>query len=151
MAADPPSSAPRPPLRARRWSRAPTPPSNNSTRTLFRLLAIPALAVAGVLIYRGLQDRFTLPDCDSSRAKSTLDQLLGQLKLGPLQDGQIKTISSNKQKVACNIVVQKPDGGTAAITYTFFWAGSTVDMRYAISLKPAEQPTTAPPPEAPVR
>jgi hypothetical protein len=155
MAADDPSSASRPPVRARRWSRSPTPPPNNSNRTLFRLIAIPALAVAGVLIYRGLQDRFTLPDCDSSRAKSTLDQLLGQLKLGPLQEGAIKTISADKQQVACNAVVQKPDGGSAAITYTFFWSGSAVDMRYTISLKPAQQPTPAPapapPPEAPVR
>jgi hypothetical protein len=151
MAADAPSPEPRPPLRARRWSRTPTPPTNNSNRTLFRLIAIPALAIAGVLIYRGLQDRFTLPDCDSSRAKAPLNELLGQLKLGPLQEGEIKTISASKQQVACNVVVQKPDGSTAAITYTFFWAGSAVDMRYSISLKPAQQPTTAPPPEAPVR
>ena len=33
-----------------------------SNRLVFRLIAIPALAFAGVLIYRGVQERFTLPD-----------------------------------------------------------------------------------------
>jgi hypothetical protein len=150
MAADAPSPEPRQPVRARRWSRTPTPPPNNANRTLFRLIALPALAFAGVLIYCGLHERFTLPDCDSARAKSTLDELLGQLKAEPLRDESIKTISSSKEQVVCNVVVQKPDGSTAAISYTFFWAASAVDMRYTISLKPAPDTTTKPA-EAPLR
>ena len=49
----------------------PRPPSSpaGSNRLMFRLIGIPALAFAGVLIYRGVQERFTLPECDSSRAK----------------------------------------------------------------------------------
>src|ERR1700730_7161206 len=115
MAADDPSSEspprPRPPLRSARRS-APGPPPNNSNRTLFRLIAIPALAFAGVLIYRGVQERFTLPECDSSRAKSTLSDVLKQLKVEPLRDEPIKTVSASKQEVVCNVVLPLSDGGT---------------------------------------
>jgi hypothetical protein len=144
MAADDPSPNPRPPLRSARRS-APRPPSNNSNRTLFRLIAIPALAFAGVLIYRGVHERFTLPECDSSRAKSTLSDVLKQLKVEPLRDEPIKTVSSNNQQVVCNVVLPLSDGGTINIDYTFFWQGSTADMRYSISRKPARSSALAPP------
>jgi hypothetical protein len=151
MAADDPSPNPRPPLRARRWSVPPSRPPNNSNRTLFRLIGIPALAFAGVLIYRGVQERFTLPACDSSRAKAPLNELLGQLKAGPLQEEAIKTISTSKQQVVCSVVVQQAGGGGAFnIEYTFFWQGNSADMRYSISRKPP-QDTTTKPPEAPTR
>jgi hypothetical protein len=149
MAADTPSPRPRPPLRSTRWSRAPGPPPNSSNRMLFRLIAIPALAFAGVLIYRGLQERFTLPECDSSRAKSTLADLLNQLKVGPLHDEQIKTISASKQQIVCDLVLPLPEGGTLNIDYTFFWQGNTADMRYSISRRPGQKP--APQPETPLR
>jgi hypothetical protein len=154
MADDPsPESSPksRPPLRARRWSVPPSPPPNNSTRTLFRLIAIPALAFAGVLIYRGVQERFTLPACDSSVAKERLSDLLGQLKVGPLRDESIKTVSSDKKQVVCNVTVQKPDGGSVNINYNFFWQGNSVEMRYAVSLKPPPEPLATPQPQVPLR
>ncbi len=155
MAADDPSPDARPPLRSRRWPapRPPRPPPpNNSSRWLFRLIGIPALAFAAVLIYRGVQERFSLPECDSSRAKSTLAGVLDQLKVGPLRDEPIKTMSSSKQQVVCNVVLPLADGGTINIDYTFFWQGSTADMRYSISRRPAQKPTTvAPPQEAPLR
>jgi hypothetical protein len=117
---------------------------------LFRLIGIPALAFAGVLIYRGVQERFTLPACDSSRAKSTLNELLGQLKAGPLQEDAIKAISTNKQQVVCSVVVQQSGGVAFNIEYTFFWQGNSAEMRYSISRK-APQDTTTKPPEAPMR
>ena len=150
MAADDPPPDSRPPLRARRLSAPPTPPRNNSNRMLFRLIGIPALAFAGVLIYRGVQERFTLPDCDSSRAKSTLTGVLDQLKLGPLRESEIKTISTSKQQVACNVALPT-DGNVINIDYTFFWQGSTVDMRYSISRRPASNPPTVPQQETPLR
>jgi hypothetical protein len=151
MAADDPSPNRRPPIRSRRWSVPPSPPSNNSNRTLFRLIGIPALAFAGVLIYRGVQERFTLPACDSSRAKSTLNELLGQLKAVPLQEDAIKTVSTNKQQVVCSVVVEQSGGGSAFnIEYTFFWQGNSADMRYSISRKPPPDAITKPP-EAPMR
>jgi hypothetical protein len=151
MAADDPSPNPGPPLRSRRWSAPPSPPSNNSNRMLFRLIGIPALAFAGVLIYRGVQDRFTLPACDSSRAKSTLSELLGQLKAGALQEDAIKTVSTSKQQVVCNVTVQKSDGGTVNLNYTFFWQGNSAEMRYTISLKPAQSPPATPQQQLPLR
>jgi hypothetical protein len=149
MAADDPSPNPRPPLRSRRWSAPPSPPSNNSNRRLFRLIGIPALAFAGVLIYRGVQERFTLPACDSSRAKSTLADVLKQLKVEPLRDETIKTVSTSKQQVVCNVELPLSDGGTLNIDYTFFWQGNTADMRYSISRRPAQNTTK--PPDAPMR
>ena len=141
------NSSPRPPASKRpsRWSAARSSP-RTSNRLVFRLIAIPALAFAGVLIYRGVQDRFTLPECDSSRAKQTLSDVLGQLKVEPLRDEPIKTISSSKELVVCNVVLPLSDGGTLNINYSFFWQGSTADMRYSISRKPAtKEPPTAKP------
>jgi hypothetical protein len=118
---------------------------------LFRLIGLPALAFAGVLIYRGVQDRFTLPACDSSRAKSTLNELLDHLKAGPLQEDAIKTVSTSKQQVVCSVVVQQSGGGAFNIEYTFFWQGNSAEMRYAISLKPAQNPPATPQQQVPLR
>ncbi len=106
---------------------------------VFRLIGIPALAFAAVLIYRGVEERFTLPECDSSRARQTLSNVLDQLKVEPLRDEPIKTISSSKQQVVCSVVLPLSDGGTLNIDYTFFWQGNTADMRYSISRKPGER------------
>jgi hypothetical protein len=114
-----------------------SPPRAASHRLLFRLIGIPALAFAGVLIYRGAQERLTLPACDSSRARSTLSDVLSQLKVEPLRDEPINTISSSKDQVVCNVVLPLADGGTLNIDYSFFWQGSTADMRYSISRKSA--------------
>jgi hypothetical protein len=150
MAADAPPPNDQRPLRARRWSAPRQPPPNNSTRTLFRLIGIPALAIAGVLIYRGIQERFTLPDCDSSRAKNTLSGVLDQLKLGPLREDAIKTVSSDKKQVVCNVTLPS-DGTMTNIDYTFFWQGSNVDMRYSISRRPTENPPPTPQQQVPQR
>jgi hypothetical protein len=112
--------------------------AGTSNRLLFRLIGIPAVAVAGVLLYRGLQERFVLPECDSSRAKQTLADVLKQLKVEPLLDEPIKTISSSKDQVVCNVVLPLSDGGHLNIDYTFFWQGNTADMRYSISRKPPQ-------------
>jgi hypothetical protein len=131
---------PRKPAGTGRYSRWPTlrrPPSSPN-RLAFRLLAIPALAVAGVLIWRGAQDRLTLPDCDSSRAKSTLDDVLKQLKVEPLRDEPVRQISSSREQVACSVVLPLSEGATLSIDYTFFWRGSAVQMKYSISRRPGK-------------
>jgi hypothetical protein len=117
---------------------------------MFRLIGIPALAFAGLLIYRGVQERFTLPECDSSRAKQTLSDVLSQLKVEPLRDEPIKTVSSSKQRVACSVVLPLADGGSLNIDYNFLWQGNTANMRYSILRKPAQK-SGAEAPRAPVR
>ncbi len=92
-----------------------------------------------------------MPACDSSRAKQTLSDVLGQLKVEPLRDEPIKTISSSKQQVVCNVVLPLSDGGTLNIDYSFFWQGNTADMRYSISRKPAAKGPAAEEPQAPTR
>jgi hypothetical protein len=98
-----------------------------------RLIAIPVLAVAGLLIYRGLQERFVLPECDSSRAKDTLTNVLKGLDSAPLRYEPIKTISRNDKEVLCNAALPLSDGATLNIDYRFFWQGSSAQMKYSIS------------------
>ena len=133
------NSSPKPPspIRARRWS-APGSSPPRFRRLAFRLIGIPVLAVAGVLIYRGLHDRFVLPECDSARAKDTLADILKQLKYQPLRYEPIKTISNSKDQVVCNAMLPLADGANLNIDYSFFWQGNNADMKYSISRRPAQ-------------
>lgn len=103
---------------------------------MFRLIGIPVLAVAGVLIYRGLRDHFVLPECDSARAKHTLSDVLSQLKFEPLRNASIKTIASGKDEVVCSAVLALPGGAKLNVEYSFFWQGAAAKMRYSISRQP---------------
>jgi len=104
-------------------------------RLALRLIGIPAAAVAGVLIYSSLRDRLVLPECDSERAKHTLADVLKTLNMEPTRYEPIKTISSSKDQVVCNAVLPLPDGAKVAIDYTFYWQGSTANMKYSVSRK----------------
>jgi hypothetical protein len=131
----PPNS--RAPIRARRWS----PPGRtpySPYRMAFRLLGIPVLAVAGVILYRGLRAHFVLPECDSAAAKQTLSQVLKQLKLEPASYAPIKTVSSNKNQVVCNATMPLPDGGTVVADYTFYWQGNKASMSYSVHREAAK-------------
>ncbi len=134
------NSSPKPssPIRARRWS-APGSSPPRFRRLAFRLIGIPVLAVAGVLIYRGLHDHFVLPECDSERAKDTLADILKQLKYQPLRYEPIKTISSSKTEVVCNALLPLADGANLNVDYSFFWQGNTAEMKYSISRRPAQR------------
>jgi hypothetical protein len=131
-------SPPKPssPLRARRWSRSP--PSSAPARPYrfaLRLIGIPAVAVAGVLIYRGMHDHFVLPECDSERAKHTLSDVLKQLQLEPTRYEPITTVSSSKDQVVCKAALPLPGGATVAVDYSFYWQGSDANMKYSIARK----------------
>jgi hypothetical protein len=132
----PPRQPPSPPTAARVAAR----PSARSrpNRLAIRLLAIPVLAVAGVLLYRGLHDRLVLPECDSGRAKDTLADIFKQLKVEPVRYEPIKTISQGKDEVVCTALLPLADGANLNINYSFFWQGSNANMRYSISRKPAQ-------------
>ena len=133
-------------LGSSRFTRGPATSSpGRPNRLTLRLIGIPVLAVAGVLIYRGLQDRFVLPECDSTRAKNMLADVFKQLKVAPLRYEPIKTVSSSKEQVVCNALLPLQDGSNVNVDYSFFWQGSTAEMRYSISHKPAENsPLEAP-------
>lgn len=128
------------PIRARRWSGSGTPPGRPSTprRLAFRLIGIPVLAVAAVILYRGARGYFVLPECDSETAKQTLSQVLKELKLEPTQYAPITTVSSNKDRVVCNAVMPLADGGKVVADYSFYWQGSKATMRYSIHRQPAQ-------------
>ena len=139
------SSAKRPvPGFARRWA-ATASTAGRSYRTTFRLLAVPILAVAGVLVYRGLQDRFVLPECDSARAKDTLADVFKQLKIAPLRFEPIQTISTSNAEVVCNALLPLADGASVNIDYRFFWQGSTANMKYSISRREPQNSAVSPP------
>jgi hypothetical protein len=135
MTDDPPPK-PTIPIRARRWSRPLSPTAQpRPYRFALRLVGIPALAVAGVLIYSGLRDRFVLPQCDSDRAKQTLSEILKQLKLEPARYEPITTVSSSKEKVVCNAVLPLSDGANVVADFTFYWEGNKANMKYSVSRK----------------
>jgi hypothetical protein len=130
------SPKPSAPIRARRWSKTPPPRGPaRPTRFMLRLIVIPAVAVAGVFIYSGLRDYFVLPECDSSRAKHTLADVLKELQLYPVRYESIKTVSSNREQVICSAVLPLPDGAAVAVDYTFYWEGNKANMKYSISRK----------------
>jgi hypothetical protein len=134
----PDDSSPKPsvPIRARRWS-APRSSPVRPYRFALRLIGIPVVAVAGVLIYSGLRDHFVLPECDSERAKQTLAEILKQLQLEPTKYEPIKTVSTSKNQVVCNVVMPLPDGANVVVDYTFYWDGSKANMKYSVSKKTA--------------
>jgi hypothetical protein len=129
-----------PSLRARRWTPPPSPAGRSSPRKsyrfVFRLLGIPILAVAGVFIYGGIRDRLMLPDCDSERARKSLEDVLKQLKLEPTTYQPIKTISTTKDQVVCSAVLPLPDGGSVAADFTFYWQGDKANMKYSVARRP---------------
>jgi hypothetical protein len=109
----------------------------NTKRLALRLALVPLLAIGGVLIFQGLRDRLTLPDCDSGRAKQTLSDILKEFKYEPLRDQPIKTISTSKEQVVCNAVLAEPDGSTIVIDYRFYWQAGTATVQYSISRRAA--------------
>ena len=100
-----------------------------------RLIGIPAVAVAGVLIYRGLRDHFVLPTCNSDRAKHSLADVLKELRLEPTRYEPIKTVSSAEDQVVCNGVLPLPNGDSVVVDFTFYWQGGVAHMRYSVSRK----------------
>jgi hypothetical protein len=124
------------PIRARRWSgRTSSRQRPHPYRFAMRLIGIPAAAVAGVLIYRGLREHFVLPECDSDRAKHSLADILKELRMEPTRYDPIKTVSSTKDQVVCSAVLPLPDGGGVAADFTFYWEGGTAQMKYSVSRK----------------
>ncbi|MGC1778176.1 MAG: hypothetical protein WBB34_09520 [Xanthobacteraceae bacterium] len=124
------------PIRARRWSgRSSSPQRPRPYRFALRLIGIPAAAVAAVLVYRGVRDRFVLPACDSDRAKHSLADVLKQLRMEPTRYEPIKTVSSTKDQIVCNAELPLPDGGSVATDFTFYWEGGAAHMKYSVSRK----------------
>ncbi|MDR3421146.1 MAG: hypothetical protein P4L80_07905 [Xanthobacteraceae bacterium] len=144
MAQDNPSPKPPAPRRSTPWSRAGSSPGRPN-RLAFRLVGIPVLAVAGVLLYRGLHDYFVLPECDSSRARDTLADVLKQLKLEPLRYDPRTTVSTRKDEVVCRAALPLADGANVYVDYGFFWQGAKATMKYSISRRPLENAPPAPP------
>lgn len=132
----PDDSSPKPsvPIPARRLS-APRSSQARPYRFALRLIGIPVVAVAGVLIYSGLRDHFVLPECDSERARQSLSEVLKQLQIEPVRYAPIKTVSTSKDQVVCNAVLPLPDGASVVADYTFYWQGNTANMKYSISRK----------------
>jgi hypothetical protein len=122
------------PIRARRWSGRTTAPQRPQPyRFALRLIGVPAAAVAGVLIYRGLRDHFVLPTCDSERARHSLADVLKELRLEPTRYEPIETVASAKDRVVCHAVLPLPGGGSVVADFTFYWQGSTAHMKYSVT------------------
>jgi hypothetical protein len=144
------STPPKPPIprSSSRWS-PPRSSPKRPYRLAFRLIGIPIIAVAALVLYRGLRAHLVLPECDSATAKQTLSKVLKELKLEPLRYAPIKTISSSQDKVVCNAVMPLPDGGNVVADYTFYWQGNRADMRYSIHREAAKSSSLGPMQRAP--
>jgi hypothetical protein len=149
MADDNLSAMPSAPAPSRRPSNA-SAPANSRRRLIFRLLALPILAVAAFILFNGLRDYLELPKCDSDHAKEWLGQALQPFNFGPPHYESVKTISSSKQEVVCNAVLALKNGSNVAVDYSFYWSGSKVNMKYSVPLTGSG---SAPPaaPAVPVR
>ena len=138
-----------PSLRARPWKRPPdsgrASAPRKSYRFVFRLLGIPVIAVAGVLVYNGIRDRLYLPECDSERARRSIADVLKQLNLEPTAYTPIKTASSTKNDVVCSAVLPLSDAANVAVDFTFYWQGNTANMKYSVARRPANEPAPVPP------
>jgi hypothetical protein len=125
------------PAAERRSGTAQPPPRARSSRVALRVGAVVVIAAAALLLYRGLHDRFFLPECDSDRARRTLADVLKQLRLEPVRYEPIKTVSSSTTQVVCNATLPLPDGGNVVVDFSFYWQGSQADMKYSVSRRPA--------------
>lgn len=130
---------PKPPVRAKRWRAASSSPGT-TYRFGLRLIGIPVAAVAFMLLYTAIRDRFVLPECDSSRARQTLASVFGQLDEKPERYEPVTTVSSSKTEVVCKAALPLADGFTLLVDYSFFWEGSKANMKYSISRKPPASP-----------
>jgi hypothetical protein len=111
------------------------PPRRTFSRPALRLAAVVGVVIVAALLYRGLRDRFFLPECDSDRAKKTLAGILKQLKLEPLRYEPLKTVSTSNTQVVCSATLPLPEGGSVAVDYSFYWQGSQANMRYSVTRK----------------
>ena len=138
-----------PSLRARPRKRPPDSGSasvpRKSYRFVFRLLGIPVIAVAGVLVYNGIRERLYLPECNSERAKKSIVDVLKQLNLEPTAYTPIKTVSSTKNDVVCSAVLPLPDGANVAVDFAFYWQGNTANMKYSVARRAAGEAPPTPP------
>jgi hypothetical protein len=114
-------------------------PPRKFSRLALRLVAAVAIVVVAGLAYRGLHDRFFLPECDSNRARQTLAEVLKQLKLEPLRYEPLATVSKSNRQVVCSATLPLPDGGTVAVDYSFYWQGSQANMKYSVARQPGNR------------
>lgn len=124
------------------------PASRPRYRLLLRLGAVLLIAVVGVLLYSGIRDRLSLPQCDSERAKQTLSTVLKELKLEPVRFEPLNTVSRSKEQVVCNALLPLPDGATVAVDYSFYWQGNKASMRYSVSRRTPDRSAISPSPAA---
>ena len=111
------------------------PPRKTFSRQAMRLAVVAGVVIVAALLYRGLHDRFFLPECDSDRAKKTLAEILKQLKLEPLRYEPLQTVSTSNTQVVCSATLPLPDGGSVAVDYSFYWQGSQANIRYSVTRK----------------
>ncbi|HXX50527.1 MAG TPA: hypothetical protein VEI98_04475 [Xanthobacteraceae bacterium] len=102
-------------------------------RLAIRFIGVAVVVVAAGLLYRGLRDRFVLPQCDSERAKRTLVDVLKELRLEPVRFEPITTVSSGKTEVVCRALLPLPDGANVAVDYRFYWQGNQVNISYSVA------------------
>lgn len=98
-------------------------------------IVFSVIVIGGGLLRSGLFES-TLPECDSSRAKSTLSDIFKEKKLSPKSYKEIKTISSSKDSVACLATLPLTDTELLTINYKFVPSTSGAQIQYEYSIGP---------------
>jgi hypothetical protein len=95
------------------------------------ILGVGAIAV---LLYGStfVVNLFTLPGCDSKRARDTLSDVFKANKVSASGYDEVKTIADNKDEIRCRATLSLREGGKLTADYRFFWDGSSPKIEYKL-------------------
>ena len=114
------------------------PPLGKNNRMAIRLLVLPVLAVAAVLIFDGMRDRFDLPTAIPIAPRRRYPNVLKTAQTpNRCATSRSRRFRAARDEVVCNAVLPLPDGATVTLDYRFYWQGNKANMKYSISRKPS--------------
>jgi len=111
------------------------PPRSTFQRVAWGIFGVIFLAIGASQLYGVFRDNFTLPACDSQRAKDSLSKVIKEHKFEPVRYESVKEVSRTDDTVVCNAVLPLPDGVNLVADYSFFWEGSTAKIKYSLVRK----------------
>lgn len=108
------------------------PPRSKFFRWTMGIIGAVVVVIGAAQVYSAIQSFFTLPACDSQRAKDSLSGAFKEHKFEPLRYETIQTISTSPDEVVCNAVLPLPDGVNLVADYTFFWQDKSARIKYTL-------------------
>jgi hypothetical protein len=106
---------------------------------LYRIAGWFIVVVAVLIGAVQLLDLFVLPECDSKRARDTLQKIFTDRKIELRQLTDIKSLSSTSSEKSCQARAETPEE-QALIFYGITWSGWTQEVRISHSLPACDAP-----------